>query len=61
MYIKLVKEWMGYWRGSVINIDKMEAERLIKRNLAFPASSSDYIREIKVPPLDKMVRREYDK
>ena len=43
MFIKLRKDWLGYYRGSVVEVEDEEAALLTQRKIAFRASSEDYM------------------
>ena len=43
MFVKLRKDWLGYWRGSVVEVEDKEAIVLIQRKIAFRTSPEDYM------------------
>ncbi len=43
MHIKLRKDWLNYWRGSVIEVEDDEAVLLIQRKIASYSSSKNYM------------------
>ncbi|GAJ15558.1 unnamed protein product [marine sediment metagenome] len=43
MHIKLQKDWLGYYRGSVIEVEDEEAVLLVQRKVASYSSSKSYM------------------
>lgn len=56
MWVRLKREWRGYWKGSVLNLPDDEALPLLSTNKAIRAKSTDYMKDLSSPPHDKMMR-----
>ena len=57
MWVRLTREYRGYWKGSILNLPDDEAVDLIATRRAFRAKSTDYMRDFSSPPQDKMMRK----
>lgn len=59
MKIKLINEWMGHKEGSVLDLVKTAALRLIRMGTAelYAEKKGGDEKEISSPPKDKMVKR----
>lgn len=43
MWIRLRRDWLGYWRGSVIEVEDEEGALLIQRKIASYTHQGDYM------------------
>jgi len=57
MYIRLLRDWHSYRKGSVLELPDTEALDLIVEHKAMRAREGDYMRNLGSPPMDKMVRK----
>ncbi|NVM21298.1 MAG: hypothetical protein HWN68_05915 [Desulfobacterales bacterium] len=56
MYIRLIRDWHSYRKGSVLELPDAEALDLIISHKAMKAREGDYMRNIGSPPHDKMLK-----
>lgn len=57
MYIRLIRDWHSYRKGSVLELPDTEGLELIVAHKAIKAREGDYMRNLGSPPMDKMVRK----
>ena len=57
MWIRLIRDWNNYRKGSVLQLPDAEGFELIIAHKAIKAHEGDYMRNIGSPPMDKMVRK----
>ncbi len=57
MWIRLIREWRWYWKGSILELPDDEALDLINTRKAIRAKSTDCMKDLSSPPRDKMMKR----
>jgi len=57
MYVRLLRDWHSYRKGSVLELPDTEGLELIVAHKAMRAREGDYMRNLGSPPMDKMVRK----
>lgn len=58
MWVRLKREYKGYWKGSVLDLPDDEALPLLSTGRATKAKSTDDMeRYLSGPPHDKMMRK----
>jgi hypothetical protein len=56
MWVRLLRDYRNYRKGSVLELDDIEAVELLASRGVARAKEGDYMRNISSPPHDKMVR-----
>jgi len=56
MWIRLLKDYHNYRKGSVLELPDEEAVELLASRRAARAKEGDYMRDLGAPPRDKMMR-----
>jgi len=57
MWIRLIRDWNNYRKGSVLQLPDAEGLELIIAHKAIKAREGDYMRNLNAPPHDKMMRK----
>jgi len=56
MWVRLLRDYRNYRKGSVLEVPDTEGLELIIAHKAIKAHEGDYMRNLGSPPHDKMVR-----
>lgn len=56
MWVRLLKDYHNYCKGSVLELPDEEALELLISKKAIRAKKGDYMRYLGAPPHDKMIR-----
>lgn len=56
MYIRLLRDHLGYRKGSILELPDDEGFELIIAHKAMRAKKDDYMKNLGSPPMDRMVR-----
>jgi len=56
MWIRLIRDWNSYRKGSILELPDTEGLELIIAHKAIKAHEGDYMRNLGSPPMDKMMK-----
>lgn len=56
MWIRLIRDWDSYRKGSVLQLPDSEGLELIVEHKAIKAHEGDYMRNLSSPKMDKMTK-----
>ena len=57
MFVRLIRDYRWYWKGSILELPRDEALDLIISHRAIKAHEGDCMRSLSGPNHDKMVRK----